>query len=1015
MNLVGELKDGRERKATEIVWAVVVGRYRQNPAKPTQEESDVLMKFAFENYLRAVDSRIPDLTVPKEVRLEHEGRGITMFKKKWTRAMDKWDGGVARAAAERPPARSLVAATSASGNEVRRQRLTPGPSRSGDAGHASADLQATLWPFFELAESVAVARQRHFAHKKGAKDVLPPRVLYETPRGPARLARVELGIGKTHETVRLVLDFINGRFGGDGAYDAPLLTRLVDYRVQNHRQAKELAARFNEIQPGSACVWLGREQPSPSGVGRMCLRHEDMSLWLDAGGSADVMCKACPFSQEDNLCPYKQQIVDAPVVISAAPGGVTAAQVPKLPRTLKLKGMENRATYGADLVILDETRPQGWLGGVDERFVLHANDFSGDVKPPPPLGYPKVSRNEGLIWASDMDKVNRLLSCVFASLGDADHRMLTFGEIRSAFPLSSDWMRLYYSIQKRRTKPKEACASLNGPALRKALRDVRAWNARVRRMAMFAFVCAQALEARTPEGSEHLDTQPNFLIEAYKDDDGSAGVLLRWREPVAPSVEGKPLLILDGTADEEILKQWLPDLEVAADIWPEVPQAVTVTQVCDSICGYTSWNPEAQSGRGRTRHKNNDTALRNVERLAHLIDFLVAEAGRRGVGVILPKGTEGALEAHWRNRRAGRPQNVLLGHFNGIAGLDLMKDVRFLVVWSRPSPPPATVEMMASTIFNRPVQHVEGAWYPRGGNYLMRDGSAAEALKGEFHPDPFVERVRRQIVDAELYQAIGRARHARRGPDAPLVIVIGTAQPTALPVDRLVTKQEVLAAGPIEALAARGVVVPCIPSNRGFVGLIAQATGLSHRAVKHLVRGLTVQNAYKSFPIGVLYCESTVAAEELTEFRVKLAPARYATTVFLRGGLADDPRAALERQGLDVAWVERVTPNTSAATPAAPAINAAGVGATEAAGPYASAVAHTPEDLFALAMIARHSKLATASLLDGSASVLHAANDAFVPVILLPEAARQGWSGDVLLRLGSRYYLFLQYPLEQAA
>ncbi len=88
------------------------------------------------------------------------------------------------------------------------------------------------------------------------------------------------------------------------------------------------------------------------------------------------------------------------------------------------------------------------------------------------------------------------------------------------------------------------------------------------------------------------------------------------------------------------------------------------------------------------------------------------------------------------------------------------------------------------------------SWPPR------RLQTTAEA---DIHPDPLVESVRYQICEAELIQAIGRARAIRRTATTPVELLILTAVPLPLAVDQATTWSE-LVPDRFQVMAARGVV-----------------------------------------------------------------------------------------------------------------------------------------------------------------------------------------------------------------
>lgn len=101
----GFVDDGREEYATKLVWAALVGQWRESPIKPSEEECNALMRAQWAAYERNVKSRIREPGTPKHILLEREGRGITMFADKWKRAVEQWDTRVREAGLKEAPKR----------------------------------------------------------------------------------------------------------------------------------------------------------------------------------------------------------------------------------------------------------------------------------------------------------------------------------------------------------------------------------------------------------------------------------------------------------------------------------------------------------------------------------------------------------------------------------------------------------------------------------------------------------------------------------------------------------------------------------------------------------------------------------------------------------------------------------------------------------------------------------------------------------------------------------------------
>ena len=101
----GNIVDGREDYMTKLVWAAVVDLKRECPGDlGSLSEKHMLESFAI--YERKVKTRIQMAPgVSNADLLEREGRGISMFRHKWSNAIDQWDTKVAEHAKTERPSR----------------------------------------------------------------------------------------------------------------------------------------------------------------------------------------------------------------------------------------------------------------------------------------------------------------------------------------------------------------------------------------------------------------------------------------------------------------------------------------------------------------------------------------------------------------------------------------------------------------------------------------------------------------------------------------------------------------------------------------------------------------------------------------------------------------------------------------------------------------------------------------------------------------------------------------------
>jgi hypothetical protein len=175
---------------------------------------------------------------------------------------------------------------------------------------------------------------------------------------------------------------------------------------------------------------------------------------------------------------------------------------------------------------------------------------------------------------------------------------------------------------------------------------------------------------------------------------------------------------------------------------------------------------------------------------------------------------------------------VMIGHHGAIRGQNRFSNVRVFINLSRMTPSVRDVEDLTETLTGRVASrvaadangsatynHSEGSRHRR---HIMRAGGVVAAEHAEWHPDPNVERVRRQLTDAEADQADGRSRAIRRDATTPLLHIRATALPSErLQIDELVKMDDVVPFDAFDALTARGVFVPTGNSHKGGCRLLA--------------------------------------------------------------------------------------------------------------------------------------------------------------------------------------------------
>jgi hypothetical protein len=218
-----------------------------------------------------------------------------------------------------------------------------------------------------------------------------------------------------------------------------------------------------------------------------------------------------------------------------------------------------------------------------------------------------------------------------------------------------------------------------------------------------------------------------------------------------------PTLLLDATLpDLAVLQVLHPQAEIVADVRVALPPGVCIRQV---LSAPTSSRKLIET----SRLKDRDQHLNSVRR--YILRRWI-ETGKQPTLVICQMKVERWLEGKL-------PDGISLAHYNAIAGLDQFNDVRLLILIGRPQPGPDAVETIAGMLSgSMPVTVTGGSngfnWYCQVRRGIRQQDGSGVAVDGDQHPDPFAESVRQLITEAELVQALGRARAVNRSMQAPL-------------------------------------------------------------------------------------------------------------------------------------------------------------------------------------------------------------------------------------------------------
>lgn len=248
-------------------------------------------------------------------------------------------------------------------------------------------------------------------------------------------------------------------------------------------------------------------------------------------------------------------------------------------------------------------------------------------------------------------------------------------------------------------------------------------------------------------------------------------------------------LILDATAPSTELLSTVLGLRVEekADIVAHWSPYVQTRQITGAQVGMWALGIRTDDKTGKSVIV--DEGKRNR---ADILRFIQARAGLIHGDVCVV--TYMALVEEWQ-RAGGLPDNVRLAYFGNLSGLNDFENVAGMIVIGRLLPPALEMEALAAVFTGVPVPESDRTWIERkdgtrrlgyakvSGGILTASGSVVATTMFQ-HNNPTVETLRKQVTEAELVQAVGRARAHRRTRgatcridivcDIPLPIVVDT-------------------------------------------------------------------------------------------------------------------------------------------------------------------------------------------------------------------------------------------------
>jgi putative DNA primase/helicase len=354
---------------------------------------------------------------------------------------------------------------------------------------------------------------------------------------------------------------------------------------------------------------------------------------------------------------------------------------------------------------------------------------------------------------------------------------------------------------------------------------------------------------------------PGLRIEASENIDSASEhhLRLRQRREIHSDFQ-KPTLILDAT----------PNWEAYQTFWN-----INQTTKIEAALPHVNFLQITWSAARAKLLTETETSNNNCTRMLHYIES--RSVNFRKVLVICQMGLE-------KKFRELLPENVQISHFNAVRGLDHWGDVDCLIMIGRTQPPPVVAEMQAEVIFDKVPVSLGDAYYSKKDVGLtVTDVEVSNGIQMEYHPDSKSEVMRWLICEAELIQAIGRARGVNRTEDNPLQIdIIGTV-PLPFTIDEVMSLDEAKP-DPLEIMAGRGVILNCDPSANGVSNVVAAMLPDLYKtsdAVRSARKRSLCQTPKYIYYLGERHSERKIPKNWSSDL-LKLADSRYAVPVMVR-------------------------------------------------------------------------------------------------------------------------------------
>lgn len=653
-------------------------------------------------------------------------------------------------------------------------------------------------------------------------------VEFDIDGAPAEIAAlaVDVGVGKTHTTIRALKDFI------DRMKDLGLPYRVL-YLVPTHRLGSEILESF--VSAGiDAATFRGREADdleNSDGTKSQLTMCLDLAAVKDARQlGLDPERAACGTATSEWRCSHffncsyqkqKEAAANADVVVVA--------------HAFLFRTAPQFLTKKVGIIITDESF---WQSGIETRFLKVAS-FGVNLNTFPVLQTEEKGQGIDPIGTKILSELHNKVLKACSEHTDGYFQKQLF----VAAGLDADMCALAAKYEFARKVPVPMRPGLT-QVQRDELRTQGAINAQVGTLGEFWGLLGRALSPEAEALCGRLELKTHHTAQGTE-----RLLVLRLRRDFSKLVRRLPVLMLDATFPGVIMKHFASNIRPLAEIRVAAP-FMRVTAIIGGGFGKIEQEallaPDADASK-RRRLARQQAFVRGFGFGARAL-AITYKAATKGY-----EGLEGVEVAHF-GAVAGRDE---WGPQEGKGGIKTL----FVIGRQMPSPPSVrdlTVALTGKAI--APLVPTSVVKVPR-----TRNGHAQPVSVFEYS-DPDSEAIRWAICEGEVIQAIGRARGVSRTASNPVSVFLLANVVLPLNIDSVV-RWENVAPRTVEALLLRGI----LPLSGQDAALLAPDLFPSAEGAE--VAGRAIREAFGDVKYSCkpeftnISCINTLYKEKVGEFR----------------------------------------------------------------------------------------------------------------------------------------------------